>query len=677
MQAFIIRPFGQKTDAAGTIIDFEAVHAKLIEPALKAAGLDGGTTGQIIEAGNIREDMFALIIEADLVVADVTIHNANVFYELGVRHALRKRCSVLIKGKPVTDDIPFDLLTDRYQTYQIADPSAAVPDLTATLKATLGSLRETDSPIFKMLPRLPETNTDAIQVVPTDFTEELGRARVAKSPGWLRLLAEDSKGLRFELPALRLIAQAQLELKDYEGARQSWERVRSSGDNDVTANLALANIYQRQSEKLNQPALLEASNQAIARALSNDGINSRLQSEAQGLKGRNLKALWGHEFQSQESLAARRQAAISSRMLETYEAYRDAYLIDLNGYWPGLAALQQGVIALDLAADEAWADTFDDAEQRKGELTHQIAELRPIVTQAVENAIARALNDEDRMWAKISAADLRFLGEERPGRVIRAYRDAIPSDNAFAWDAAKGQLCLFSSLGVRAELADKIVREIDPLVAVPNPEPGLHIVIFAGHQIDQPGREQPRFPAEREEQARMLIRQRLERARDATGHVALLASAAPGADIICHEVCRKLGIESTLCLPMPKEDYARSVFGELDGWRSRFLELSTALSGRVLTLSDQVGLPRWLQRPDLNPWERGFRWVLQMAQTSGAAKMTLIALWDGKTAGDEPGATAHMVKLARDAGNIDVMIIETAELLREPTAASALEAPAC
>lgn len=41
--------------------------------------------------------MFALILEADIVVCDLTIHNANVFYELGIRHALRKKHTVLLK----------------------------------------------------------------------------------------------------------------------------------------------------------------------------------------------------------------------------------------------------------------------------------------------------------------------------------------------------------------------------------------------------------------------------------------------------------------------------------------------------------------------------------------------------------------------------------------------------
>ncbi|HEX5865565.1 MAG TPA: tetratricopeptide repeat protein, partial [Casimicrobiaceae bacterium] len=113
-RAFVIRPFGIKKDSAGGTVDFDHVHAELIGPALKCAGLVGSTTGEIIEAGNIREDMFSLIIEADLIVCDITRHNANVFYELGIRHALRKKRSVLIKGSPVADPTPFDILTDRY-----------------------------------------------------------------------------------------------------------------------------------------------------------------------------------------------------------------------------------------------------------------------------------------------------------------------------------------------------------------------------------------------------------------------------------------------------------------------------------------------------------------------------------------------------------------------------------
>src|SRR6188472_572036 len=152
-RAFVIRPFGKKADASGTAIDFEQVHERLIAPALKDAGLGGGTTGEIIDAGNVREDMFSLIIEADLVVCDITVHNANVFYELGVRHALRKRGTVLIKGGPSADTTPFDLLTDRYLAYQWATPGDSKDQLVRMIQATLRGDRIADSPVFGMMPR--------------------------------------------------------------------------------------------------------------------------------------------------------------------------------------------------------------------------------------------------------------------------------------------------------------------------------------------------------------------------------------------------------------------------------------------------------------------------------------------------------------------------------------------
>src|SRR5215467_13391234 len=110
MRAFVIRGFGQK---AG--VDFDRVDAELIKPALQQLGIDGGTTSEIVEAGNIREDMFRELVEADIVVADVSVHNANVFYELGVRHAVKNRATVLIRAR--IDEVPFDLRTDRYLSY--------------------------------------------------------------------------------------------------------------------------------------------------------------------------------------------------------------------------------------------------------------------------------------------------------------------------------------------------------------------------------------------------------------------------------------------------------------------------------------------------------------------------------------------------------------------------------
>src|SRR5687767_12819639 len=141
MRAFIIRPFGEK---AG--INFDKVEAELIAPALARLNIEGGTTGKVIEAGNIREDMFQLLLVSDLVVADISIDNPNAYYELGVRHALRQRRTFLIRANGMTSDVPFDLRTDRYLPYDPAAPGDTLDALCAGLKATIASDRQ-DSPV--------------------------------------------------------------------------------------------------------------------------------------------------------------------------------------------------------------------------------------------------------------------------------------------------------------------------------------------------------------------------------------------------------------------------------------------------------------------------------------------------------------------------------------------------
>ena len=669
-RAFVIRPFGKKEDGSGKELDFEQVHDELIGPALEAANLGGSTTGEIVEAGNIREDMFSLILEADLVVCDITIHNANVFYELGIRHALRKKHTILIKGEPAADSTPFDVLTDRYLSYTVENPASARDKLVEMIEATLRSDRPTDSPIFRMLPTLTETDPSTVQVVPLDFREEVDRARAAKSKGWLRLLAQEVRDRRFQWIGLRLVAAAQWDLKDYEGARANLEAVREAYQDSAAASLSLANIYERLYRSEEKPELLKASDQAIERVLARGDATSENRAEAWALKGRNKKTRWRRGFESLGSVDERREAAMNQTLRESYEAYRKAYFQNLNHFYSGLAALQMGMIFLALSEGEdgSWKSTFDDddeAEAYRRKLAKDAQTLRLLVPASIEGGLHRlGENDPERVWAEISRADVLFLTEKSDQRVINRYRDVIPEDNPFAWDAAKGQLDLFLSLGVKADLANKVISAVEAEQPTPQPtadDKPLQVVIFAGHRVDEPGREEVRFPADKEGRAKNLIREALSEL-DGEYRVQAFASAAPGADILFHELCNELDIPSSLCLPMPSEDYARLAFKELDDWRSRYLRLQDGKRA-VLELSDQEGLPKWLHDADTDPWERGNRWVMQMALTADAKKITLIALWDGKDEGDAPGGTAHMVRLARDAGRVHIKIIDTKRLL--------------
>ena len=274
------------------------------------------------------------------------------------------------------------------------------------------------------------------------------------------------------------------------------------------------------------------------------------------------------------------------------------------------------------------------------------------------------MKDPERIWAETSHADMLFLTSQGE-RVVSAYRQAVRKDNPFAWDAARRQLQLFESLGFKAELAREIIDAVDALFPADNgaavAETPTHLVVFAGHQIDEPGRALPRFPPHRESEARALIRESISSLMDDAHKFVGLASAAPGADLLFHEVCGDLGVASWICLPMPSSEFVSQVFGELDDWRNRYIDLK-ASGVNVLELSDRKGLPSWMQVAEPNAWERGNEWVLDMALASNSYKTTLVVLWDGNPQGKAKGGTAHMVELARQAPGVRIHRIDASTL---------------
>ena len=668
-RAFVIRPFGTKKDSAGAEIDFDRVHAELIGPAVKAAGLSGSTTGEIVEAGNIREDMFALLVESDLVVCDITILNANVFYELGIRHALRRKSTIMIKGQPTADNTPFDLLTDRYMPYDIARPGASVHALTDVIKASLGGDRVADSPLFQMLPTLPEADPENVQVVPADFLQEVRRAVAAGSKGWLRLLADEVRGQRFERSGLKIVGKALWKVKDYDGAREVWELIRELYRNDLDANLALANIYERLSRgDARQVELLAKSDEAVDVLLTIAARNRSTMAEARALKGRNQKTHWRMGLSGTATIADRRRAALNRALIDAYECYLGAFHEDLNSFYPGLNALQLGCVLHDLSNEPEWAAVFDDdkeAERYRAAVEERVASLRSVVSLSVRSALERlAENDPDRVWAQISEADALFLTETNDLRVQKAYERALAGRSPFDWDVVKGQLQLFADLGYKVDRAQKVIEAVDKRIPPPRPGKPMHLVVFAGHQVDMPDRPEPRFPAAKEGQARDLIKAAVQRLLDEGHEVLGLGSASPGADLLWHDVCRELGVRTMICLPMPVADHARVVFAGDDVWRGRFLDLVQAQDATVLTLSDRDGLPKWLEGQGLDPWARGNGWVLKLALTSDAKKITLLAFWDGKPAAPNESGTAQLVRLARDAGVVRVERVDSTQLVR-------------
>ena len=107
-KCFVIMPFGKRKDIDGTEIDFDYVYHELIEKAVEEIGVDCERCDEIPDTGAIHKKMFKGIFEADVAVVDITSLNPNVFYELGVRHALHKFVTLVIR-KNSDQPIPFNI----------------------------------------------------------------------------------------------------------------------------------------------------------------------------------------------------------------------------------------------------------------------------------------------------------------------------------------------------------------------------------------------------------------------------------------------------------------------------------------------------------------------------------------------------------------------------------------
>src|SRR4051794_3630354 len=166
---FVLMPFGKKPTVAGATVDFDAVYHELIAPAVDAAGLQAIRADEEMTGGIIHKPMFERLILCEYAVADLTTANANVFYELGVRHAVRPWSTALLFAQ-ASGQLPFDVAPLRAIPYSLdaegkpADVGGAKATLTERLKDAQRAA--TDSPIFQLVENFPEvdhTKTDVFR----------------------------------------------------------------------------------------------------------------------------------------------------------------------------------------------------------------------------------------------------------------------------------------------------------------------------------------------------------------------------------------------------------------------------------------------------------------------------------------------------------------------------------
>jgi tetratricopeptide repeat protein len=158
--AFVVMPFDRKptgitAPGVPVEVDFDALWAKVYKPLLEQAGYQAVRADRDVGALVIN-DMIQRLAIADLVVADITLPNANVYYEVGVRHAARRAGCVLLAADwavPVFDVVQMRRLRFALPEGDITDATAAAA--LATLRDAVQELAGGDSPVFVAVPGFP------------------------------------------------------------------------------------------------------------------------------------------------------------------------------------------------------------------------------------------------------------------------------------------------------------------------------------------------------------------------------------------------------------------------------------------------------------------------------------------------------------------------------------------
>ncbi len=109
---FVIMPISDSKSCREA--EWTEIFNNVIKPAVEGAGYNYQCKRSEALFGNIIENILDELNRADIVIADLTDRNPNVFYELGVRHALRGATILIAQS---LNDIPFDLRPYATQVY--------------------------------------------------------------------------------------------------------------------------------------------------------------------------------------------------------------------------------------------------------------------------------------------------------------------------------------------------------------------------------------------------------------------------------------------------------------------------------------------------------------------------------------------------------------------------------
>ncbi len=181
---FVVMGFGKKTDfETGRTLDLDKTYRNIIKPAVQAAGLKCVRADEIVHSGLIDVPMYDQLLNADVVVADLSTSNKNAFYELGVRHALKPYTTIIICEDGIRS-FPFDVNHVAVRQYHHLGDGIDYDEVERFRKLLSDAVTEiynksprpNDSPVYTFLPGLtPPALAEAMHGV----AEEVAKAASA------------------------------------------------------------------------------------------------------------------------------------------------------------------------------------------------------------------------------------------------------------------------------------------------------------------------------------------------------------------------------------------------------------------------------------------------------------------------------------------------------------------
>jgi len=369
---FILMPFGIKKDENGNTIDFDKIYNDFIKPAIEEAGLEPIRADEEQVGGIIHKPMYERLMLCEYAVADLSTANANVFYELGIRHALRPHSTIAL----FTSDtkLPFDISFLRALPYD-----RELKDLGALKKQLRDKLLHVkkephvDSPLFQLVEGLQPTD---IQHVKTDIfrerveyskaiKEKLTVARNNKNKEELKSIA-DSLG-NLDTIESGVIIDLFLSYRALSAFEEMIELV-----SDMSKPLQQSVMVQEQlGFALNRAGRKDEAIDVLEDVINKHGKNS----ETCGILGRVYKDYW------QENIS--NQAKAKGYLKKAIDTYLDGFESDFRDAYPGINA----VTLMDIAGDE-----------RKDELI-------PVVTYAVKQKMKNSAD----YWDYATLLELAIL----------------------------------------------------------------------------------------------------------------------------------------------------------------------------------------------------------------------------------------------------------------------------